>query len=518
MKKLLKKIFCRLNFVILSILLQITLSLILPYVLSYYYPNIFGNLVYIVNSVFSILGIILTIRIINSDMITEGKLIWAILILLMPVLGILLYFFFVRRRPPRVHKELYKSVAIESKKCCTKTDEEDKKLKKDLGDMYGNFQYIFNTTGMKVYSNTDVKYLKIGEEFFEELLKELQKAKKYIFMEYFIIEEGKFWNTLLETLKTKVQEGVDVRVMYDDIGCINKLKTNYYKTLNKMGIKCVRFNAFRPILSAAHNNRDHRKMTIIDGNVGFMSGLNLADEYINYTHPYGHWKDTGIKITGDAVRNMLIMFLQTFAIQNLKMEEFSPYLDALDTSKIQNAKGFVCPYGDGPKYFYNEDVASNVYMNVIGQAKNYLWITTPYLIMDSKLTNALCNAARRGVDVRIITPHVPDKKIIFGLTRSSYRTLQKAGVKIFEYAKGFIHSKQVLCDDEVATLGTINFDYRSLLHNYECGTLMYKTNCLADMKKDFENLFEISIDMQDFKFKPLTRLFYAIIKLFTPLL
>ncbi len=516
MKKFFKLIFGRMPLILFAFILQVTITIILPLALTYYYPNVFGNLFYLLNMAYSVMGIVLTIYLINSDMPNEAQLAWAIILLFFPILGISMYFLFVRRKPHRKHRKLYESVAVETKKYTKKSAEEDENLRAALGDKFGQFQYIYNATDMKAFQNTSVKYLKLGEVFCTELINELKQAKNYIFMEYFIIDEGKLWDSILNILKQKVQEGVEVRVMYDDLGTMNKLPSNYHKKLTKAGIKCVRFNAFGPIVSASHNNRDHRKITIIDGNVGFVSGLNLADEYVNLTHPFGHWKDTGIKLVGDAVKNLVIMFLQLYDVQNQKLEDFSTYFYKGENE--QKANGLVCPYGDGPKYFYNEYVASNVYLNLINQAKKYVWITTPYLIIDNKLTNALTSAARRGVDVRIITPHVPDKKIIFSITRSSYHALQKAGVKIFEYAKGFIHSKQVLCDDELGILGTINFDYRSLLHHYECGVLMYQTDCLADMKADFENLFEFSINMEGFKQKALTRMFCSVMKLFTPLL
>ena len=334
-------------------------------------------------------------------------------------------------------------------------------------------------------------------------------------MEYFIIETGQMWNKILNILQNKVREGVEVRVMYDDLGTIHKLPSNYHKKLRKIGIKCVKFNSFVPIMSALHNNRDHRKITVVDGKVGFVSGLNIADEYINVVQKYGYWKDTGIKITGEAVGSLLMMFLQLYNVQTQKLEDYKPYLKDIEPVK---ANGLVCPFGDGPKYFYEDYIAENVYLNMINQAEKYIWITTPYLIVDSKLTNSLCLAAKRGVDVRIITPHVPDKKIIFRITRSSYKTLQEAGVKIYEYEKGFIHSKQFLCDDEVAIVGTINLDYRSLLHHYECGVLMCKVDCLKDIKRDFEYLFNVSINMKDFKLSKIARLYCAILKVFTPML
>lgn len=516
MSKFLKVLFSRMTFVIIAILLQLAISLILPYALTYYYPQFFSHFFISLDLIFTILAIALAIRIINSDMPTEGQLTWSVLLIIAPFFGIIIYYLFVRRRPPRRHKKLYKSVADEIKNYQQKGPDEDENLKCALGKYYGQFEYIYSATGLKTYANTDVKYLNLGEVFCAELIEEIKKAKQFIFMEYFIIERGKLWDSILNELKFKVKEGVEVRLMYDDLGTINKLPTNYAKQLNKMGIKCVKFNAFVPIMSAVHNNRDHRKLAVIDGQVGFVSGLNLADEYVNLKSVYGHWKDCGIKLTGEAVKGLILMFLQLYDVQNQKLEDFSIYLS--NVKKQPNAAGFVCPYGDGPKYFYKEYVAENVYLNIINQAEKSLYITTPYLILDNKLTTALTNAANRGVDVRIVTPHIPDKKYIFGITRSSYKTLQQAGVKIYEYSKGFIHSKLVLCDDKLAIVGTINFDYRSLLHHYECGVLMYKTNCIGDIKQDFDNLFAVSIDMKDFKQKPITRLLCAIIKLFTPML
>ncbi len=515
MRKFFKIVFSRMTLVIVAIILQIGLSIIIPYLINQHFPLYFSNVFIPIDFVFSVLGILLLIKIINSDMNVEGQLSWAVILLAFPLLGILIYFLFVRVRPPKRHKKFYERVRNEITQYQHKSQDEDESLRQNLGRFYGQFEYIYSATGNKTYSNTEVKYLRQGEIFCAELLEEIKRAQKYIFMEYFIIENGRFWHTILNVLKKKVLEGVEVRVMYDDLGTIHKLPANFNKKLEKFGIKCTKFNSFVPIMSAVHNNRDHRKMTIIDGKVGFISGLNLADEYVNLKQPYGHWKDTGLKLTGEAVKSMLLMFLQLYEVQNQRFESFSNYIYQGD---FEPGEGYVCPYGDGPRYFYKEYIAENVYLNIINQAQKYLWITTPYLIIDNKLTTALTNAARRGVDVRIITPHIPDKKYIFGITRSSYRQLQKAGVKIFEYEKGFIHAKQVLCDDEIAILGTINFDYRSLLHHYECGVLMCKTPCLKDMKRDFEHLFNVSIDMKNFKQNPVVRLFCAIIKIFTPML
>jgi len=516
MKKFFKLVFSRMMLVVVTIILQIIVSIILPYILNIYYPLVINNIFIPVDAILSLLALVLVIRIINSNMTIEGQLAWVFICLLFPILGIGLYFLFVRRRPPLKHRKYFKQVMKEGKKYSTYTEQEQDNLKQGLGEYYGQFNYLHTVADFKTYSNNSTKYLKTGELFYEELIKELENAKNFIFLEYFIIERGQIWNKILKVLEQKVREGVEVRVMYDDLGTINKLPNNYAKRMSKLGIKCVKFNSFVPIISAFHNNRDHRKIAVIDGQIGFISGLNIADEYANLVQPYGYWKDTGVKIEGEAVKNLTTMFLQLFNVQSMKNEEFSKYL--VDIEKPVSGNGFVCPYGDGPRFEIQDRVAVNVYLNMIDQAKKYIWITTPYLILDNKLRNALMRASRRGVDVRIITPHIPDKKIIFGLTRSNYKNLQEAGVKIYEFEKGFIHSKQILCDDEIGIVGTINFDYRSLLHHYECGVLMCKTDCLKDIKSDFEHLFAMSIDMKDYKQNAFLRLLCAVIKIFTPML
>ncbi|MBR6779067.1 MAG: cardiolipin synthase [Clostridia bacterium] len=516
MKKFFKIIFSRMTLVIVAILLQLSISLVLPYVINHYYPLVINNIFIPLEIVLGVFAFVLVVRVINSDMTIEGQLVWVILFLSFPLFGIMIYFLFVRRHEPPKHKKYFKVAKQKIIECTKRTEQEVKDLKSETGEYFGQFEYIYKTTGMKTYKNTEVKYLHNGDIFLAELLNSLEKATRYIFMEYFIIERGEMWNKILNVLKKKVKQGVEVRLMYDDLGSINKLPNNYAKKLNQMGIKCVKFNSFLPIISAVHNNRDHRKITIVDGKVGFVSGLNIADEYVNIVQKYGYWKDTAVRIKGDAVKNLLYMFLPLYNVQAQIEEDYNKYLP--NEVVTINANGYVCPYGDGPKYFIKDYVSLNVYLNMINQAKNYIWITTPYLIIDNKLLNALCTAAKRGVDVRIITPHTPDKKFIFWLTRSTYKPLKEAGVKIYEYEKGFIHAKQVICDDKIGIVGTINFDYRSLLHHYECGVLMYNVPALKAIKKDFEHMFTISIDMKDYKQNPCARLLCAIAKIFTPML
>lgn len=515
MRKFLKIIFSRMWLVAFAIIAQLIISTTFPYILNYFYPEIFGRLYLQIDLIFKILGLIMLLIIINSDMISEGKMVWIILFLTFPLFAFIIYRMFVWNKAPKRHRRYYAQVKKKVADINKRNARDAFVLREKLGDNFGQFDYIYQTSKLKAYQNSNVKYFSSGEAFYTELLESLEQAKSYIFMEYFIIERGQMWNGILKILQKKIKEGVEVRVMYDDLGTIHKLPYNYAKRLRKIGIKCVKFNSFVPIMSALHNNRDHRKITVIDGRVGFVSGLNIADEYINVVQKYGYWKDTGLKVTGQAVESLLMMYLQLYNVQTQRMEDFNKYLKDIKPVK---SNGFVCPFGDGPKYFYDDHISKNVYLNMINQAKNYLWITTPYLIIDNQLTNALCMAAKRGVDVRIITPHVPDKKIIFMLTRSSYKTLKEAGVKIFEYQKGFVHAKQFLCDDELAIVGTVNLDYRSLLHHYECAVLMAKTDCLVDIKKDFENMFSTSTNMKDYKQNAFLRLVCAVLKLFTPML
>ena len=294
------------------------------------------------------------------------------------------------------------------------------------------------------------------------------------------------WNSILDILNKKIKEGVEVRVIYDDWGNITKLPDHYNKQLEKLGIKCVIFNPITPFLSLRHNNRDHKKIIVIDGKVAFTGGINLADEYINEKLRFGHWKDSGIMIQGDAVRSFTFMFLETWHCYKDKREDCTKYI----SNEKTGSDGFVQPYIDSPAD--KELVARNVYINILNDATDYVYITTPYLIMDPDLTSSIIAASKRGVSVKIITPHIPDKWYVHLITQSHYLPLTKAGVEIYEYTPGFIHAKNVICDDIVATVGTVNFDYRSLYHNYECGVWMYKSSAIKEMKKDFSDTLKKS--------------------------
>ena len=317
---------------------------------------------------------------------------------------------------------------------------------------------------------------------FPVLVRELKQAKKYIFIEYFIINDGVMWQTILNILEKKAAEGVDVRLIYDGFGCLTTLPHKYYEELQKKGIKCQVFNPFRPILNIIQNNRDHRKLCIIDGWVGFTGGINLADEYINQKARFGHWKDCGILVRGKAVWSMTVMFLSLWGYVDRSEEDVSRF--RADYPEKRGGTGFLQPFADSP--LDNEDVGATILQSVISSAQERMWIMTPYLILDDKMTTALCVAAKTGVDVRIITPGIPDKWYVHAVTRANYEELTRAGVRIFEYTPGFIHSKVYLADTKQAVVGTVNLDFRSLYLHFEDAVYLYDTTVNAQVQADFE--------------------------------
>ena len=351
-------------------------------------------------------------------------------------------------------------------------------------------EYITRLSGFPVCENTEADYFQVGDDMFPVLVEELKKAEHYIFIEYFIINDGVMWNTILDILEEKAAQGVDVRLIYDDFGCLTTLPSKYYKRLQEKGIRCTVFNPFRPVLNIIQNNRDHRKLCIIDGYVGFTGGINLADEYINQKERFGHWKDTAIMLKGEAVWNMTAMFLHMWCVINGdgNSVDFKEYLPHRFHKEKFEGSGFIQPFCDTP--LDNEILGENIYLNIINRSKKYVYICTPYLIIDNEMMTALCLAAKSGIDVRIMTPGIPDKKIVFLLTQSYYQQLLEAGVQIYEYQPGFLHAKSFVCDDEVSVVGTINLDYRSLYLHFEDGVWMYRSDVIADIKKDFEDTLD----------------------------
>ena len=472
MKKILRFLTQRVVLTALLILIQALLLFGIIWKLNNYFIYFYAFSV--------LLSLLLTLRIINNKSNPAFKIAWLIPILLFPVLGGLVYLVFgsdrtgkyIRNKMGRIEKEMQDGISKAN---------ERSGIEKMPPDVVNQSHYISNSAHCPPYKNTTVEYLPMGEVKFERMVQELKKAKRYIFMEYFIIQEGTMWNTILDVLEEKAKEGVDVRVIYDDMGCILTLPTGYEKTLREKGIQCQIFNPFIPILSSHFNTRDHRKICVIDGNVGFTGGINLADEYINGYEKHGHWKDTDILLKGEAVFSLTTMFLSMW--DYLIKKEGEDYAAYYPDSWDENAQGIVQPFADNP--LDDEAVGETVYLNLINKAKRYVYITTPYLILSNEMVTAMNTAAKSGVDVRIITPHVPDKWYVHAVSRSYYEMLVEAGVKIYEYTPGFVHAKTFVVDDEYAVVGTINLDYRSLYLHFECAAWMYKASCVTDVRDDF---------------------------------
>ena len=457
-----------------------------------------------------------TLKIIASDTNPDYKVPWLLFVLILPIVGFLLYIIFssttLRRKYVRKFKEL--------KDIDYKKDDsvEFLRLKEENVVAYNQAFLIKKISNTNLFCDTKTEYFSSGEDYKESLLEDLKNAKKFIYLEFFIIKKGVFWKEIYSVLKEKAKDGVEVKIVYDDIGCMLTLPSYYYKTLKKDGIKAIPFSRLKGRLNSEFNNRSHRKIVVIDGYIGYTGGINIGDEYINLKHRYGHWKDCGIKLTGKAVYEFTKLFLIDYAISSKDFKSgekihYPPTLENLEG-------GYVMPFGDGPKPLYTHDVGKSVIQTMLYSAKKYAFITTPYLIIDNDMCQTIEDTALRGVDVKIIVPKVPDKKIINYLTKSYYERLINAGVKIYEYEKGFIHAKSYLIDDEYAMLGTINLDYRSLVHHFENGVWMYNTPCIKDVKEDFIKTLNNSEKINDKKKKQnvFQKLICALIKVFSPLM
>ena len=509
MKKILRFITQRVVITALLIVLQVLLLFGFIWKLDNYFVYFYAGSV--------LLSLLITLGIINSKSNPAYKIAWLIPILLFPVFGGLVYLLFGSDRTGRYLRKKLQGIGTEMDNVIGEAHRRSgaEQLPPDAANQS---RYISHCAYCPPYQNTTTEYLPLGEVKFERMVEELKKAKHYIFLEYFIIQEGKMWNTILDILRQKAAEGVDVRVIYDDMGCIMILPTGYDRTLEQMGIKCRIFNPFVPILSSRFNTRDHRKICVIDGNVGFTGGINLADEYINAYEKHGHWKDTSILLKGEAVFNLTVMFLSMWDYLDgtTGKTDYSRYYP---TVWDENAKGYVQPFADNP--LDDEAVGETVYLNLINKAKRYVYITTPYLILSSEMFTALTSAAKCGVDVRIITPHVPDKWYVHAVSRSHYQPLIEAGVKIYEYTPGFIHAKTFVVDDDYAVVGTINLDYRSLYLHFECAVWMYQTPSVAQVRDDFFKTQQISQEITLEECRSLSfprRLGRSVLRVFAPLM
>lgn len=449
------------------------------------------------------------------------KLSWVILILSFPMFGGLLYLLstfesstrLYRKRLKRTDKELVRP-ALDGCGCYDTAAVA-------LPSYTASIRYLDGYAGFPIWDGTDTEYLSPGEDYHACLLRELERAERYIFMEYFIVEEGVMWDPILDILKRKAAEGVEVRMMYDDIGCFFLLPKDYRAKLESFGIKCRVFNPFTPFLTVLQNNRDHRKICVIDGKVAFTGGINLADEYINAKSRFGHWKDAGIVMRGDAAWSFAVMFLQMWrmsAVRDEPVEDYQKYKATPDPFERREARGYVQPYADSPMDYDN--VGEHVYMQMITGARRYLYINTPYLIIDDSMVSTLTLAAKSGVDVRIVTPHQWDKRFVHMTTRSYYRDLIRGGVRVYEYTPGFIHSKTFVADDEVATVGTTNLDFRSLYLHFECGVWMCRTPAVAQIKEDFLRTLDLCEEMTEESCRGslFDRAMQPLLRLFAPLM
>lgn len=511
MRKFLKFISSRLVWTFLFIFLQLGILYVsLRYAESYFSLSLFNF----------VLSMVFSFAIFTRDDAPEYKISWIFLISALPIFGCFMYMIFGNKKKSRWEKrriasyqELmnthsigdYPPIGAPSEEVLS---EDDLRLQK----------YLTNVTGSIVYEATQVDYYPLGDYCYPVMLQELEKAKKFIFMEYFIYENGDFWGNVLEILKRKVSQGVDVRILYDDMGSINTLPYKYYRELRSYGIKAVAFNPVRPRLNPRLNYRDHRKVCIVDGNTAISGGINIADEYINHKIRFGHWKDNAFILRGSGVWNYTFMFLQLWqfvAPRSYVVDDFSPYYP---TEKKDN-DGYVQSFGDSPLDDFN--IAENAYIHVLNAAKDYVWIATPYLILDSIMVNALVLAAQSGVDVRLITPSIPDKKIVFSLTQSNYMKLLANGIRVFEYVPGFIHSKMFVSDDKRAIVGTTNMDFRSFFLHFESGSVFYGGSVVQSVKADFEDTFKLcrEVTLDDASKRSLfMKLMGQVAKLVAPLL
>ncbi|MDD6188125.1 MAG: cardiolipin synthase [Clostridiales bacterium] len=453
----------------------------------------------------------------NRDEIPEFKLPWLIILFLLPVIGAFVFMLLSSNETSKKQFQRYEKASLELKPYQQQT-EQIHWLREQDAEAFVQANYLYHAAAMPCQGAVSVVYYSLGEDFWSSLLADLRKAKRFILMEYFIVQEGQMWNAIHEILREKASRDVAVYFMYDDFGCMATLSEHYFEHLCEEGIHCIPSNKFTPVLSHIHNNRDHRKITVIDGAVGYTGGVNLADEYINAYEKHGHWKDTAVRLEGEAVRNLTMLFL---AMWNTQSEQPMNCADYMETAAPKTSgKGIVIPFGDGPAPIYKDTIGKNVYLNMINGAKDYLYITTPYLICDHEILSALRLASQKGVDVRIITPHIPDKKTILLMTRSNYQVLLRDGVKIYEYTPGFIHAKNFVCDNKYAVCGTINLDYRSLVRHFECGAWMYDVDCIQEMKADFLETMHRSqqIRLDVAQLKGWKRLLAELMKVFSPLL
>lgn len=507
------RIFKHLNKILNRIMITMVLVLLEVLWLGYMFMRLTNYAAWI-NLGLTILSCVMVLRIVYRDENPAYKIVWIVLISMSPLLGGMMYLFLGNKRP--------------SKKMRTRIEQTERQHTQDLVQQEeyagkldarsaGLSRYVARYGPYPAWENTAAEYFPSGEAMFVRMLEDLEKAEKFIFLEYFIITPGEMWDAVVEILKRKAAQGVDVRLIYDDFGCITGLPANFVVQMERCHIHCIPFNPVVPLLSMVMNHRDHRKILVIDGNVAYNGGVNLADEYINRKERFGYWKDTALRIEGKAVWNCTVMFLNFWNAFRPSETSYAAFRPSLPGGAQVETDGVVQPYADTP--LDEECLGENVYRDILEQARDYVYIFTPYLAVGHEMLTALQLAAKRGVDVRIVTPGIPDKKVVYRLTRSYYAPLLAAGVKIYEYTPGFLHAKSYVSDDKVAVVGSINMDYRSLYLHFECGTLLLYNSQVYAVKKDVLETIEKSREVQysDCRRSMLGRLFDAVLRLMSPL-
>lgn len=507
-KGFLSVVFSRASIIVLLLALQVGALLLLFFRFRHYFPYYYVA--------FAILSLVMVLHILNTDSDPDIKITWLVVILLLPAAGTLLYLYIQHDIGHRALCRRTDEIFQQSKGILPPTGAEQK-LELEHPNDAALARYLYTTSETPVFDQCDARYFPLGEDFLKGLLADLETAEKFIFLEYFIVEDGRMWQPVEEVLARKAAQGVEVRLLYDGTCEFARLPHSFPAYLHTLGIEARPFAPIRPFVSTHYNFRDHRKIAVVDGRVAYTGGLNLADEYANYIHPYGHWKDTAVRIEGNAVRSFTLMFLQMWQVKDHTLN-FEPYLSAPAVSHPE-AKGYVIPYGDCP--LDNERVGEMVYTQILNCSRKYVHIMTPYLILGHELESALCFAAKRGVEVSIIMPSVPDHVFAYALAKTHYKSLVENGVHLYEYQPGFVHAKSFVSDDVRATVGTINLDYRSLRHHFECACYMCGSDCVKDVEEDFQKTLtqckEITHEEAvhiGFKW----RLLGSLMKLFAPLM
>ena len=459
------------------------------------------------------------VYIVSRDINPSYKLSWCMLILMFPAFGGLMYLFIGRQHTPRRVRKRLKKASDATQVLLNMTNAEFVKTRSAVNPTeFSCADLVLNSASYPIYGNTETRYYPLGDEFFPALVADIRAAKKFVFMEYFIIDSGEVWSEIEEALMDRAENGVDVRLIYDDVGSMFTLPKKSIKRLIGKGVKVCPFNKITLSFDMRLNNRSHRKITVIDGEIAYSGGNNIADEYANRITRFGHWKDTHMRFTGDAVWSFTIMFLSFWHTLSTEPIAYNNYKHLLPSPTGTNPKGYVQPLASGPDK--HENLIERAFLNLISTAKKYVYITSPYLILDNEMQTALVNAAKAGVDVRIIIPGTPDKKMVYLTTKSFVPLLIKSGVKVYTYTPGFIHAKMIIVDDDHAYIGSSNMDYRSFYLHYECGALLYNTDTIPEMKADFLATQGVSKELthDSCKVNPLARPLYAILRLLAPMM